>query len=198
MPQKVSTLNQLYPTDCPVLLQVRSDHADWNYSREHGYIRYWRAIDHSKQERYYEHQLVAQRAYGEIPKGCHVHHGNGIRHDNPARNLSIETPKSHVHAHGRIRTFVDTTCGNCGKPLRIPITRARKSKVLYCDQTCVHEALKPVKWPTPEKLQELMISTGNWRELGRMFNVSDNAVRGWAKQYGLDLSMCDGRKKQTI
>jgi transposase-like protein len=42
-----------------------------------------------------------------------------------------------------------------------------------------------------------MQEIGNWSALGRHFGVSDNAVRKWAKRFGLDLSLCNGRYKPT-
>lgn len=196
MPQKVLMLNETHPTDCPVLLKVRSDYADWHITFDHGYIRYWRSRN-NKLTRKYEHKLVAEQAYGSVPKGHHVHHANEIRTDNRAENLSIVSPKEHVNAHGRVAQFVDTTCAHCGKPLRIYHVQFRKSKDSYCDQVCSHEGLKPVEWPTPEKLFEQMQAIRNFSAIGRMYGVSDNTIRNWAKQYDLDLSMCDGRKKRV-
>jgi transposase-like protein len=49
-------------------------------------------------------------------------------------------------------------------------------------------ASRPGAWkvahPTKEELQQLTKEL-NWREIGRKFGVSDNAVRKWAKVYGL-------------
>ena len=43
---------------------------------------------------------------------------------------------------------------------------------------------RKVQWPSKEELQNLR-STLNWCAIGRKYGVSDNAVRKWAKRYGL-------------
>lgn len=43
---------------------------------------------------------------------------------------------------------------------------------------------RKVEWPTPSELEE-MLKTMTWVAIGRKYGVSDNAVRKWAKKYGL-------------
>lgn len=45
------------------------------------------------------HRLVWYVEHGEIPKGCYVHHKNGIKHDNRLENLEIMDGKKHVLMH---------------------------------------------------------------------------------------------------
>ena len=42
-----------------------------------------------------------------------------------------------------------------------------------------------VKHPSKEELQKLILENVNWCALGRRFGVTDNAVRKWARGYGL-------------
>lgn len=51
------------------------------YRRANGYI--------------YEHRLIWQKYYGEIPPGCIIHHINGIKTDNRIENLRLMETKEH-------------------------------------------------------------------------------------------------------
>jgi hypothetical protein len=66
---------------------------------------------------------------------------------------------------------------------------------LYCSPSCRQFAQRKVIRPSADELRQLMVDIGNWTALGQLFGVSDNAVRKWAKRYGLDLALCDGRRK---
>jgi len=54
----------------------------------------------------------------------------------------------------------------------------------YCSHNCMHYSRRKGSRPSAEELSSLMKTT-NWTQLGRMFGVSDNAVRKWAKKYEL-------------
>lgn len=193
MTKKVSTLNESHPTDCKVLIKVRSDYADWNVAFDHGYIRYWRSFN-SRLERHYEHKLVIEHVHGQITKGKHVHHKSGIKTNNSADNLSVVSPLAHAHAHGRIRIYIDTTCAHCGKPVKADKTRLQKSEFIYCDQVCAHEGQKPVVWPTSSELLQLIEEIQSIKGIADRFGVVDNTVRGWMISYDIDPKICDGRK----
>jgi hypothetical protein len=55
---------------------------------------------------------------------------------------------------------------------------------VFCNQECYQYSLRKVEWPTKEQLTE-DIKQNSWVALGRKYNVSDNAVRKWARSYGL-------------
>lgn len=101
MPHKVSELNDIYPTDCAILQAVRSEYAEWNWLYEHNYIRYNKMID-GVRLKLYEHQLVGKRmsdVFVHDRSRCHVHHKNGIRHENGAYNLQVTHPRQHQSIH---------------------------------------------------------------------------------------------------
>lgn len=190
---RVSALNALFPTDCPVVQQVRSEYADWYYDLPEGYIRYYRGTA----TQLYEQRLVAERVYGSIPAGSVVRHINKDRADNRAVNLRIITRAQHgLETFGRTPAE-ERTCAQCGKPFKIRQQRIRRSTSgnVYCSPECRQLAQRKVVRPEKAQLEQLMIDVRNWTRLGEMFGVSDNAVRKWAKQYGLDLSVCNGRRK---
>jgi hypothetical protein len=189
---KVADLNALYPTNCETLLRVRNEYAGWHWYSQHGYIRYH---DLTTNQRVYEHKLVAVSAYGCIPDAYQVHHKNEVKTDNRADNLEVLSKSEHRKKHAGQITFVSCTCDVCGKPLSVNIKHYSKRTNHYCDQVCTHIGQRRASWPDAEQLFTLMQEIRNWRAIGQMFNVSDNAVRKWAKNYNLDLSICDGRRK---
>lgn len=190
---KVSALNELFPTDCPLVKQVRSDYADWYYDLPEGYIRYYKGA-HTQ---IYEQRIVAERAYGSIPAGSVVRHINNNRADNRMVNLRVVTRAQHgLEVLGRTPAE-ERTCARCGKQFKVPQKRISRSITgnLYCSPTCRQFAQRKVSRPEKAELERLMLEIGNWTALGEKFGVSDNAVRKWAKHYGLNLSICDGRRK---
>lgn len=57
----------------------------------------------------------------------------------------------------------------------------------YCSVRCSYKAQRKVKKrPSPEELTHLM-ETMPMVKIGQKYGVSDNAVRKWAKSYGLDI-----------
>lgn len=54
----------------------------------------------------------------------------------------------------------------------------------FCSTKCSQKAARKVKRPTKEQLAA-EIDSMSWVAIGRKYNVSDNAVRKWAKYYGL-------------
>lgn len=189
---KVADLNALYPTNCEVLLQVRSEYAGWYYYLQHGYIRYHNAKTNKK---IYEHQLVGAKAFGPIPKGYHVHHKEDPKTNNTPDNLEILTNSEHQRRHRGPREFVTLVCPVCLKSFQRDKTQIRSESV-YCGQTCSHAAQRPVEPPTKEQLTDLISTVNSWRELGRMFGVCDNTVKGWAQAYGIEQT-CSGNKAHT-
>jgi hypothetical protein len=55
---------------------------------------------------------------------------------------------------------------------------------IYCSTKCANYSRRKVKRPKKQTLKKL-IDTSNYCEIGRKYSVSDNAVRKWAKNYGL-------------
>jgi hypothetical protein len=191
----VATLNDTHPSPCPIVQQVRHDYAGWYYDLPDGYILYY--LPDFGQE--YEQRLVAERAFGPIPPGHIVRRRNSDRADNRAYNLYLISRTDHAYAsfgHEPAETYTCPTCGQLFKAAHHRVERSRSGH-LFCCRKCKDLADRKVTRPTAEELQELMQEVGNWSALGRRFGVSDNAVRKWAKRYGLDLSLCGGTRTST-
>lgn len=66
-----------------------------------------------------------------------------------------------------------------------PICEGKKLKrKKYCSIKCSHIANRNCEWPTKEELS-VLISRNTWVDIGKLFDVSDNAVRNWARYYKL-------------
>lgn len=70
-------------------------------------------------------------------------------------------------------------CGYCKKRFK---QTARGQ--YYCSPICYNTGRRKVKRPTRQQLIKLLAKT-SWTAIGRTYGVSDNAVRKWAKSYGL-------------
>lgn len=75
------------------------------------------------------------------------------------------------------RKFVGyNDCPICGK--------SKKENQNYCSTECSSVGTRKVSRPSKDEL-EILIKENSWLALGKMFSVSDNAVRKWARQYGI-------------
>lgn len=70
-------------------------------------------------------------------------------------------------------------CPNC----KHPYDRKNRNQK-YCSETCANQARRKVVRPSREVLEQEIRQT-SILELGRKYGVSDNAVRKWAKTYGI-------------
>lgn len=75
-------------------------------------------------------------------------------------------------------------CVDCGKPICLTATRCPS-----CDK--IHQ--RKVKRPSREKLKQEIRATP-FIQLGKKYNVSDNAVRNWCDYYGLPRKKTDIKK----
>jgi len=72
-------------------------------------------------------------------------------------------------------------CPVCGREFTIKMS---KKSHKYCSQQCSTFSKRKVQHPTKEELA-VLIEDNSWCAMGRMFGVSDNAVKKWARNYGL-------------
>lgn len=188
---RISTLNSVYPTDCETLLQLRAECAGYSYFLNSGYINYY-INDNFKP---YEHRLMAELVYGEIPTRHQVHHINGIRSDNRSANLELLSPSAHAQYHHGVAIVSIAPCAACGKAVEVRQNRLERNEQFYCNRSCYRAATS--KEPDPQSLQNLLYAVRNLSEIGRMFDVSHTTIRKWVKKHGLNTDTCNGRKYQV-
>jgi hypothetical protein len=78
-----------------------------------------------------------------------------------------------------LKLTVKCKCDQCGN---IVLTKNKKQR--YCSDLCNKIANEKITKPNILQLNYLLHET-TFTQIGRMFNVSDNAVRKWAKKFKL-------------
>ncbi len=73
----------------------------------------------------------------------------------------------------------DHTCQHCSKEF---VSGGKNAK--YCSAKCSQQNQRKVKRPSKDVLQT-DIEKRSWKAMSRKYGVSDNAVRKWARSYGL-------------
>lgn len=122
-----------------------------------------------------------------------LHHINGDPTDNRLENLQLLCPNCHSQTDnfGSKNKYKKETkfCEKCGEPLKCPKARLCKK----CANEENHLLMRKVERPTKEELENLIFDKP-FKEIARMYGVSDNAIRKWCKNYGLPYRKCDMRK----
>lgn len=121
-------------------------------------------------------------------------HINGHHHDNRLENLRWVCPNcdrqldtyagknlKNVRKHSLKKKHI---CKDCGKEISNGATRCVE---------CSHKLLRRSERPDKDTLQNL-ITTKPFVQIGKMYGVSDNAVRKWCKAYDLPYKYNDIKK----
>jgi len=130
----------------------------------------------------------ARPSDGKIP--LHLHHINGDNQDYTIENLQILCPNHHSLTENysglnKMRLLTKAkpllrfdepknNCMFCGEMCH----------VRFCSRACYHLYQRKCERPSKNTLCE-EITTLTWRAIGEKYGVSDNAVRKWARQYGI-------------
>jgi hypothetical protein len=132
---------------------------------------------------------------GKIP--VHLHHINGNPFDWTIENLQILCPNHHALTDnfGSLNTGKGYIFANRPATTRARLEHETSNACLYCasacsykskfcSRECLYMSQQKCIRPTKEQLKD-EIANSNWMAIGRKYGVSDNAVRKWAKKYGI-------------
>lgn len=115
------------------------------------------------------------------PISLQIDHINGIRNDNRLENLRLLCP----NCHSQTDTFSGKTRKGTGKKrfcLECGISIYRTSNLCKKCNNKLKTSKRKVVRPLKEELSKLL-EEYSYIAVGKMYGVSDNAVRKWIKQY---------------
>lgn len=145
----------------------------------------------------YIHQLQAEKKLGRMLKDeeC-VHHVNENKYDNSIDNLMIfKTNSDHIAFHHGCDIYLDNDVW-IAKPNKNRICPICNTNIKdYDAMMCLSCFLKHKSSHMPSKdvLLDLILKY-SMTKIGKMYGVSDNAVRKWCKKYNLPFLKNDIQK----
>lgn len=160
------------------------------------------------------HILIAEESLGRpLREGEVVHHEDEDRTNNSPENLYVFINQEHharYHMTGKREKVEDywvsyprlITCKGCSKEFE-----ANRKEAKYCSRQCFHKTSSAQGFknkgkrspstcvlitsrPPKEELYKLL-TENPFTKVGKMFGVSDNAVRKWCKAYGMSTKSKD-------
>lgn len=131
----------------------------------------------------YVHRHVASVKIGRwLTRGEAAHHVNGDRSDNTVENIDVIPIDEHFRLHAKERGWrirEKRTCPSCGI-----LFMQKDGRQKFCSVQCSAFSLRRVERPSKLELEQ-EVGRLSWLALGRKYGVSDNAVRKWARAYGI-------------
>jgi len=127
--------------------------------------------------RVWYHRHVASLREGRwVTSSEVVHHVDHDKCNNDPGNLEIMSRSAHGKLH--CPPMYRIVCAQCGAAAE------GRDKSKYCSPKCAQLASRRTSRPSKDELREL-IGSSTWTAVGKHYGVSDNAVRKWARSYGL-------------
>lgn len=154
----------------------------------------------------YIHQLQAEKKLGrKLKKGECVHHIDENKYNNDIDNLMVfNSVSDHTAFHNGDDIYERNGIWYANKKLVKDKNKSYLMKICPVCKTnltdraakmCKECSLKERSKNIPEKnVVEKLILYHSMTEIGRMYSVSDNAVRKWCKKYSLPYKIDDLKK----
>lgn len=114
------------------------------------------------------------------PITLQVDHIDGNNSNNDFGNLRYLCPNCHTQTHtwgGKLRSDIHKKRCGCGV-----IIHNKTNKCMACYSLSCYGMNRKVERPSKETLLSLL-ETNTYVDVGKMYNVSDNAIRKWVKLY---------------
>lgn len=143
------------------------------------------------------HRAVAMKKYKRVIKSNeHVHHKDENKYNWKASNLKLKNASRHLREHNLTGPIVIRRCGACGKKLsRVP-TRARRTAISYCDDSCKGKGQEHAVWPTDALLKKMV-----WRRpatvIAAELGVSSSALKKRCRHRAIETPPRGYWQKQT-
>lgn len=144
----------------------------------------------------YEHILVAEKMLGrKLKKEECVHHKDKDRTNNLESNLMVfKTSSDHAAYHNGAKIYLEGDVWVASHDnLICPICGNKKSSKAKMCIECLNKH-KAINIPLKEELEPLIYKFP-FVKIGKMFSVSDNAVRKWCIKYNLPYKRKDIKKR---
>lgn len=148
----------------------------------------------------YEHIFVATNSLGRpLRENEVVHHLDGDRSNNRSENLLVLERSQHWRLHLWLEKGapfeksegvkrVNSEKAKVEEPHKVCLicdVTLQGSMKKFCSPKCYNLSKRKVQRPSKEELLQEVLNRKSWTALGKKYGVSDNAVRGWVKNYGL-------------
>lgn len=127
------------------------------------------------QGKVYLHRHVWFQNTGINPKGLVIHHIDENKENNDFSNLQALTASAHASLHSRAAGLAYVICKTCNTEFSYPKLRRKR---VFCSAKCHASNTRKAVRPPIKELQILVAKLG-FRGTGKMFGVSDNAIRKW-------------------
>ena len=141
----------------------------------------------------YEHIIIAEQILGRYLKlGEEVHHEDRNRANNTKENLFVFKTKSDHARYHQNNVMILAEDGSYTSPEIVKYSNCKVCGNLFiniwntshCNVVCSGSSNRLVDRPTKERL-EILLRGGSFVSVGKIFSVSDNAVRKWCESYGM-------------
>ena len=147
----------------------------------------------------FEHTIVAEKTLGRfLGNGEVVHHIDECKSNNTPMNLMVfATQADHARYHSGFYTSLNETengswvctekyryCDVCNNPMTV------YEGSNFCSNECRSFSERTCDRPSSDELNDMLIEH-SFLAVGKMFGVSDNAIRKWCKAYGMSTKAKD-------